>query len=158
MKEYIISNIYTDGYERIAEIERILDKTNFTVHFLEYDEYLENNDKPKKRKVGDVLKGDILISLVSVNKKVDKEIMHQQTVQKSSHIEAIVQIFQIVDEYSVYAFSSISNSAILVEFENMVNYKEGDKVFIEGSLELVELISIFSDFDCKVFQDGKFVD
>lgn len=47
---------------------------------------------------------------------------------------------QIIDEYSIiYALSTISDSDILVEFENAVSYKVGDRVFVIGSLELSEI-------------------
>ena len=129
----------SDLYERIALIERIDNGEKFTVHFLEYDEYLDSGGESTKRKVGDVLEGDISIDLVSISRNMDKEIMHQQTIEKSSHIEAIVEVFQVIDDYSIYAFSSISNDKILVEFEDMVNYCENDIVFIEGSLEMNEI-------------------
>lgn len=139
MKKYVINAIYVEGYERIALIERIDNGEKFTVHFLEYDEYLDSGGESTKRKVGDVLEGDISIDLVSISRNMDKEIMHQQTIEKSSHIEAIVEVFQVIDDYSIYAFSSISNDKILVEFEDMVNYCENDIVFIEGSLEMNEI-------------------
>ena len=46
---------------------------------------------------------------------------------------------QIIDEYSLYAFSSLSDDIILIEFENAVNYIIGDRVFVIGSLELSEI-------------------
>ena len=134
--KYIIKEIYADGYERFAVLEGTDIGKNLIVHFLEFDEYLENGRESEKKKVGDIIEGDMSIDLVTVIKRIDKEIMHEQTIEKSSHIEAIVEICQIVDDYSVYAFSSVSNNEILIEFESAVDYKEGDRIFIAGSLEM----------------------
>lgn len=38
----------------------------------------------------------------------------------------------------MYALSTVSDSNILVEFENTVSYKVGDRVLVIGSLELNE--------------------
>ena len=64
---------------------------------------------------------------------------HYQDIYKFSHIEAIIKVDQIIDEYSLYAFSSLSDDIILIEFENAVNYIIGDRVFVIGSLELSEI-------------------
>lgn len=136
MGKYIINEIYADGYERIANIMSLDCYSNYTVHFLECDEYIEKDIELEKRKVKDVLEGEMSIELVVVDEEVDNEIMHKQTIPKSSHIEAVVQVCQVIDEYSVYANSSISKNKILVEFEHVIDYEEGDKIFIKGSLEM----------------------
>lgn len=41
------------------------------------------------------------------------------------------------DEYSLYAFSAILNDEILIEFEQVVDYKIGDRLFIP-----------FTEFSC----------
>lgn len=45
---------------------------------------------------------------------------------------------QIIDEYSLYAITSIINDNVLIEFESVVDYKVGDRVFVIGSLKLNE--------------------
>ena len=138
MNKYIINEIYADGYERFAIIEGIEHDVKLNVHFLEYDEYLKNGEESRKKKKGDILEGDISIELVTVFKKVDKELFHRQEILKSPHIEAIVKVVQIINEYSIYAHSSILNDNVLIEFERAVDYKVGDRVFIIGSLEMNE--------------------
>lgn len=139
MKKYTINDIYADGYERFAMIEEIGKDVKINVHFLEYDEYLEKSEESQKKKKGDILEGDISIELVTFSQKVDKDLIHHQEIQKSPHIEAIIEVAQIIDEYSVYALSSISGDNVLVEFENAVSYKVGERVLIVGSLELSEI-------------------
>lgn len=138
MNKYKIKEIYADGYERIAKLNKMDSGENSIVHFLEYDEYLENGKKSGKKKIGDIIEGDISIDLVTVNRKIDMGVMHKQVIDNSSHIEAVVEVSRIIDNYSVYVFSSISTDEVLVEFESEVDYKEGDRVFIEGSLEINE--------------------
>lgn len=138
MEKYIINNIFSDGYERYATVERMQDEANLVVHFLEFDEYLEFDKMSKKRKRGDLFEGDLSIELVTYSKKTDRKLNHHQGILNSSHIEAVVKIIRIVDEYSVYALSSIVDDKILIEFESAVNYKVGDKILVIGSLEIVE--------------------
>ena len=139
MKKYIINEIYSDGYERFAMIEEIGKDVKINVHFLEYDEYLENSDESQKKKKGDILEGDISIELVTFSQKVDKDLIHHQEIQKSPYVEAIIEVAQIIDEYSLYALSSISDDNVLIEFENAVSYKVGERVLVVGSLELSEI-------------------
>jgi len=141
MKKYVIDAIYSDGYERVAIIEEIERAIKLNIHFFEYDEYLENGEKSRKKKKGDILEGDISIDLVTVSKKVNKELIYCQKIQKSSHIEAIVEVVQIIDEYSLYAVSSILDDSVLIEFESGVNYKVGDRILIIGSLEMSKIIN-----------------
>lgn len=139
MKKYIINEIYSDGYERFAMIEEIGKDVKINVHFLEYDEYLENSEESQKKKKGDILEGDISIELVTFSQKVDKDLIHHQEIQKSPYVEAIIEVAQIIDEYSLYALSSISDDNVLIEFENAVSYKVGERVLVVGSLELSEI-------------------
>ena len=138
MGSYVISEIYSDGYERFAMIEDVEKNIKVNVHFLEYDEYLESGEKSQKKKKGDTLDGDISIQLVTFSRKADKALIQQKKIQKSPHIEAIIEVEQIIDEYSIYALSTISDRDILIEFENAVSYKVGERVLVIGSLELSE--------------------
>ena len=140
MGNYVINEIYSDGYERFAIIEDIGKHIKINVHFLEYDEYLESSENSQKRTNGDILDGDLSIQLITFSRKVDvkETLIHFQKIQISPHIEAVIEATQIIDEYSMYALSTVSDSNILVEFENTVSYKVGDRVLVIGSLELNE--------------------
>lgn len=104
------------------------------------DEYLESSENSQKRTNGDILDGDLSIQLITFSRKVDvkETLIHFQKIQNSPHIEAVIEATQIIDEYSMYALSTVSDSNILVEFENTVSYKVGDRVLVIGSLELNE--------------------
>ncbi|MDE7415715.1 MAG: hypothetical protein K2N44_05260 [Lachnospiraceae bacterium] len=138
MKKYIINEIHSDGYERLAVIEEIEKNAKINVHFLEYDEYLENGEESKKKKTGDILEGDISIELVTFSRKTDDGISHQD-IQGSPSIKAVIEITQIIDAYSIYAVSSILDNNILIEFESAINYKAGERILVVGSLELKEM-------------------
>ena len=43
---------------------------------------------------------------------------------------------EVVDEYTIYAKSSLCDESILIEFENKMMYQQYDRVYIEGSLEI----------------------
>lgn len=126
MGNYVINEIYSDGYERFAMIEDVETNIKVNVHFLEYDEYLESGEKSQKKKKGDTLDGDISIQLVTFSRKADEALIHRQKIQKSSHIKAIIEVAQIIDSFSIYALSTISVHDILIEFENVVNYRVGE--------------------------------
>ena len=116
MDTYVITNLIVDGYERFVEL-KISEHKNIMVHFLEYDEYLNHSEISKKRKKGDVLSGDISIELVCNVVKVSNELQHYQKIDKSSHIEAVIDVVELLDDYSIYAKTSIVDENILVEFE-----------------------------------------
>ena len=139
MKRYIINEIQSDGYERFAIIEEIGQSIKINVHFFEYDEYLENGEQSRKKKKGDVLEGNLSIELVTFSQRVEEELYYNQNIQSSPHINAIIEVTEIIDEYSLYAFSSILNDNIVIEFESAIDYKVGEHVFVTGSLELGEI-------------------
>ena len=101
---------------------------------------MESSENSQKRTNGDILDGDLSIQLITFSRKVDvkETLIHFQKIQNSPHIEAVIEATQIIDEYSMYALSTVSDSNILVEFENTVSYKVGDRVLVIGSLELNE--------------------
>ena len=105
---------------------------------IEYDEYLEPDEESQKKKIGDLLEGNVSIGLVTYTQKADKELFHCQEIPNSPHIEAVVEVSKVVDEYAVYALSSIMETEILVEFETVIDYQVGDKISVIGSLEIAD--------------------
>ena len=136
MEKFVINEIYTDGYERYAVVQVNEQERKICVHFFEYDECLENNKETRKRRIGDLLEGELSISLVCASKKVYEEFDYYQKIPKSSHIEAVVEVVNVVDDYSLKARSSILPENIMIEFETSVDYKVGDRIWVSGSLEL----------------------
>ena len=152
MKKYVIEDIYSDGYERFAIVEKMGKNERINVHFLECDEYMENDEESRKRRKGDIIEGDISIELVAFSHKVAEPVSHFQNIYNSPHIEAVIEVVQIIDEYSIYARSSISDDNILIEFENAISYEVGERVFVTGSLEMREtslMLDIVMNNNCS---------
>ena len=85
-------------------------------------------------KEGDIVKGKLFIQYVCESLKVDSELRAVQPFPKSPHIEAVVRVVKHINSYSLLVESAISDSEILVEFENDVAYEKDDVIFFEGEL------------------------
>ena len=131
----IIQNIISDGYERFLVVNTIENKKLF-VHYIEYSEYLNDNEKTKIRNVGDILSAEIRIDLVSNSYITNRKLDFFQEIDNSSSIKAIIEVKEVIDEYTVFAKTSLCNEVILIEFENKITYQQNDRVYIEGSLEI----------------------
>ncbi len=137
MKKFEILDIYANTYERNVTVRELKNNKIFKLYFLEYGEFAEEIDeKDMKRKKGDILEGKLYITLVSKIKKTETELKYEQP-RKTEGINAVVEITKIIDEYSFHAFSSIQEEEILVEVEDVISFREGDRVYIEGVLEIV---------------------
>ena len=92
MNKYRIEEIYGDGYERWAKVKRD-DNREVYIYFIEYDEYLLNNDNSVKRKKGDIIIGNLKIALVTEYKIIsNKESGYIQNIDKSSNITARARV------------------------------------------------------------------
>ena len=131
----IIQNIISDGYERFLVVNTIENKKLF-VHYIEYSEYLNDNEKSKIRNVGDILSAEIRIDLVSNSYITNGKLDFFQEIDNSSSIKAIIEVKEVIDEYTIFAKTSLCNEVILIEFENKITYQQNDRVYIEGSLEI----------------------
>ena len=76
------------------------------------------------------------IDLVSHSYITNNELNFIQEIENSSNIKAIIEVKDVVDEYTIYAKTLICDEPILIEFENKMMYKREDRVYIEGSLEI----------------------
>ena len=134
MDKYTINTIVCDGHERFANVtdENGID---LNVHFLEYSEYVDNGVSQIKKK-GDRIEGILSVDLVTKSKICNDDIMFKQDIESSSHIEAVVDIAEIIDEYSAYAMTAVTDKPIPIEFESKISYKVNDRIYIEGSLEI----------------------
>jgi hypothetical protein len=143
MRQFTIIDLFPNmacEYDRIATIVDTNGGIIITVHFIEYDEYLNNTQVIQKRKNGDSITGNVCIDLISHSQIVNKELMHNQNIPCSSHIEAVIEVSKIIDKYTLLANSSVFSELIMLKFEDDVNYKVGDKVLVSGSLELCDIV------------------
>ena len=160
MKRYLIKEILlADTYERIALVKRLSDNKEIFVYFLSHDDYVTDIKEIKSIKKGDILEGRLLIDFVCESMKINNKkneqsshcshsfyfkssvnksnkISYEQPIKNSSYIEAIVEVYRVIDEYSIYVKSNISDRKILIDFESKVSYDKGDMIYVEGELKI----------------------
>ena len=157
MKRYLIKEILlADTYERIALVKRLSDDKEIFVYFLSHDDFVTDIKEIKSIKKGDILEGRLLIDFVCKSMKINNKkneqssrsfhfkslvnksnkISYEQPIKNSSYIEAIVEVYKVIDEYSIYVKSDISDRKILIDFESRVSYNKGDMIYVEGELKI----------------------
>ena len=160
MKRYLIKEILlADTYERIALVKRLSDNKEIFVYFLSHDDYVTDIKEIKSIKKGVILEGRLLIDFVCESMKINNKkneqsshcshsfsfkssvnksnkISYEQPIKNSSYIEAIVEVYRVIDEYSIYVKSDISDRKILIDFESKVSYNKGDMIYVEGELKI----------------------
>ena len=125
-----VKNIMEEKFLKIMNIENsILLKTSFI-----NGDYLENI------KVGDIKNGNLKIWLGHSLKKVNDscKLYFIQLLEDSPHIELIVEVITIIDKYEFYVFSTLQKEKLLIEIEEDIDIKIGDKIYLEGELTLME--------------------
>lgn len=137
MRNFKINKIYGEGYERWAYVTIDKSQEEICVHFLEYDEYLENSNNPSKRERGTITRGNLCITLVTDFYYVDEAIKgYWQKHTNSSNITAIGKVKEILSSDSVKCEIEGLGDEILVEFEDDIEVEVDTSIKIEGSLEL----------------------
>ena len=136
MEKFIIKKIEADFYERWLMVKKIDDGKEFGIYFMEFSEdvFMMNNIS-MKRKVGDIIEGNLFISWITEFEKTDEELMY---VQKNEYdgIDAVVEITEVINEFTYYAKNSIVDRDIILDMEKDMDLKKGDRIYIEGSLQI----------------------
>lgn len=135
MEKFIIKKLKGNFEERWATLEKIDDRREFKIYFLEFSESLNPYQKIKKRKVGDIIEGNLFIGWITEMKKSNLELMYIQN-GKYEGIDAIVEITKMVNKSTFYAKNNIIDREIILKTEQDMELKKGDRVFIGGSLQL----------------------
>ena len=125
MKKYLMEKLWIFEYDYDMAVVKELKNNDkkLNVSFVEFDV----KDFIRKR---DIVKG----KYVCESLKVDSELIAVQPFPKSPHIEAVVRVVKHVNSDSLLVESAISDSEILVEFENDVTYEKDDVIFLESEL------------------------
>ena len=136
MEKFIIKKIEADFDERWLRVKKIDDGKEFGIYFMEFSEdvFMMNNIS-MKRKVGDIIEGNLFISWITEFEKTDEELMY---VQKNEYdgIDAVVEITEVINEFIYYAKNSIVDRDIILDMEKDMDLKKGDRLYIEGSLQI----------------------
>ena len=136
MEKFIIKKIEADFDERWLRVKKIDDGKEFGIYFMEFSEdvFMMNNIS-MKRKVGDRIEGNLFISWITEFEKTDEELTY---VQKNEYdgIDAVVEITEVINEFTYYAKNSIVDRDIILDMEKDTDLKKGDRIYIEGSLQI----------------------
>ena len=133
--EFLILNIWTDGYERVAHIRIANSAKEFFVSFTEYDEYIEIG-KSAKRTIGDKIKGNLKIELVMDFSSSNKELLYYQNISNSPHIKAVVDVINVIDDFSISAYLKDYGTPIIIEFERQIPKQLNGKIELSGELKI----------------------
>ena len=136
MEKFIIKKIEADFDERWLRVKKIDDGKEFGIYFMEFSEdvFMMNNIS-MKRKVGDIIEGNLFIAWITEFERTDKELMYVQK-NEYSGIDAVVEITEVINEFTYYAKNSIVDRDIILDMEKDTDLKKGDRIYIEGSLQL----------------------
>lgn len=132
---FSILNIWTDGYERVAHIRIVNSIKEFFVSFVEHNEYTETG-KSTKRMIGDRIKGNLKIELVMDFRNSNEELSYCQSISKSPHIEAVVDVINVIDNFSINAYLSDYEIPVIIEFERQIPKQLNGKVELCGELRI----------------------
>ena len=136
MEKFIIKKIEADFDERWLRVKKIDDGKEFGIYFMEFSEdvFMMNNIS-MKRKVGDIIEGNLFIAWITEFERTDKELMYVQK-NEYSGIDAVVEITEVINEFTYYAKNSIVARDIILDMEKDMDLKKGDRIYIEGSLQI----------------------
>ena len=93
------------------------------------------NNISMKRKVGDIIEGNLFIAWITEFERTNKELMYVQK-NEYSGIDAVVEITEVINEFTYYAKNSIVDRDIILDMEKDTDLKKGDRIYIEGSLQI----------------------
>ena len=136
MEKFIIKKIEADFDERWLRVKKIDDGKEFGIYFMEFSEdvFMMNNIS-MKRKVGDIIEGNLFIAWITEFKRTNEELMYVQK-NEYSRIDAVVKITEVINEFTYYAKNSIVDRDIILDMEKDMDLKKGDRIYIEGSLQI----------------------
>ena len=136
MEKFIIKKIEADFDERWLRVKKIDDGKEFGIYFMEFSEdvFMMNNIS-MKRKVGDIIEGNLFIAWITEFERTDKELMYVQK-NEYSGIDAVLEITEVINEFTYYAKNSIVDRDIILDMEKDMDLKKGDRIYIEGSLQI----------------------
>jgi len=136
MEKFIIKKIEADFDERWLRVKKIDDGKEFGIYFMEFSEdvFMMNNIS-MKRKVGDIIEGNLFIAWITEFERTNEELMYVQK-NEYSRIDAVVEITEVINEFTYYAKNSIVDRDIILDMEKDMDLKKGDRIYIEGSLQI----------------------
>ena len=103
--------------------------------FAEHDEYTETG-KSTKRMIGDKIRGNLKIEFVMDFGESNEESSYCQNISNSPHIEAVVDVMNVIDSFSINAYLSDYDAPVIVEFEKQIPTQLPTKIELCGELRI----------------------
>lgn len=124
MEKFIIKKIEADFDERWLRVKKIDDGKEFGIYFMEFSEdvFMMNNIS-MKRKVGDIIEGNLFIAWITEFERTNEELMYVQK-NEYSGIDAVVEITEVINEFTYYAKNSIVDRDIILDMEKDMDLKK----------------------------------
>ena len=132
---FSILDIWADGYERIAHIRLINSESEFFVSFIEHDEYIDSG-KSIKRAAGTQIEGNLQIEYVNDFSSSNENLFYCQATPQSPSIQAVIDVIEVIDDFSIRANLSGYAVPVTVEFERRIPESLSGRILIYGELRI----------------------
>lgn len=132
---FSVLDIWADGYERVAHIRLINSEAEFFVSFIEHDEYIDSG-KSIKRAAGTQIEGNLQIEFVNDFSSSNERLFYCQATPQSPSIQAVVDVIEVIDDFSIRANLSGYAVPIAVEFERRIPESLSGRILVYGELRI----------------------
>lgn len=132
---FSVLDIWADGYERVAHIRSINSGAEFFVSFIEHDEYIDSG-KSIKRAAGTQIEGNLQIEYVNDFSSSNENLFYCQATPQSPSIQAVVDVIEVIDDFSIRANLSGYAVPVTVEFERRIPESLSGRILIYGELRI----------------------
>ncbi len=131
---FTVLNIRADGYERTAHI--ISDSAKeFFVSFIAHEEYSETG-RSTKIKIGDQIKGTLKIEFVMDFRVSNENLSYRQNIPNSPHIEAVVDVINVIDNFRISAYLRDYDIPVIIEFDRQIPEQLHGRIALCGELRI----------------------
>lgn len=138
MKDYLVLKTESLGNMRFVEALSLERNEHLNVSFSEYLDV--NEETVAEHDVGETMTCDLYILEADVKESASTELSYKQPVLHSPQIEAVVEISEIVDQWTVLAKSALTSENIIIEFSYPQEFPVGSKIQIVGELSFGEMM------------------
>lgn len=114
--------------------QSILDQSFLSVLF-EHDEYIDSG-KSSKRAAGTEIEGNLQIEFVNDFSSSNERPFYCQNTPQSPSIHAVVDVIEVIDDFSIKANLSGYTIPITVEFERRIPGSLSGRILIYGELQI----------------------
>ena len=132
---FSILDIWADGYERVAHIRSINSGAEFFFCFIVHDYYIDSG-KSIKRAAGTQIEGNLQIEYVNDFSSSNENLFYCQATPQSPSIQAVIDVIEVIDDFSIRANLSGYAVPVTVEFERRIPESLSGRILIYGELRI----------------------